>query len=76
MNSDRRSERRPSADRRQQHEFRLAIPRELREGWLALQGQEQRLRLTPIPDGWVHLTDDELCRLVLRAANREQSRAS
>lgn len=51
------------------------IPRELSAGWLALQGMDQRLRLSPIPDGWVHLTDEELCRLVMRA-NRQAERAS
>lgn len=76
MNIDRRGSRRETNDRRQQHEFRLAIPRELRDGWLALQGREKRLRLSPIPDGWVHLTDEELCRLVMRAANRTEVQQS
>jgi hypothetical protein len=74
MNADRRSEPRESVDRRTSKEFRLVIPRELREGWLALQGTSEKLRLSPIPDGWMHLSDEELAGLVYRAnAPRVQS---
>jgi hypothetical protein len=67
MNADRRSEPRDSSERRISKEFRLVIPGELREGWLALQGNTERLRLSPIPDGWIHLSDEELSGLVDRA---------
>lgn len=68
MNGDRRAERREDhPERRSAGDFRLAIPRELRGGWLALQGVNRRLRVSPIPDGWVHLSDEELSGLVLRA---------
>lgn len=70
INRDRRSTRRETKDRRVAQDFRLAIPSELRGGWLALQGRDARLRLSPIPDGWEHLSDEELCRLVMRAASR------
>ena len=42
------------------------MPRELREGWLAVQNGDAKLRLAPVPDGWVHLTDSELAELVER----------
>jgi hypothetical protein len=75
LNGDRRTERREE-ERRRAPDFRLAIPRELRDGWLALQGLNQRLRLSPIPEGWQHLSDEELCRLVMRASAMHQERAS
>ncbi len=67
MNADRRTEPRETTDRRTSREFRLVIPRELREGWLALQGSSEKLRLSPIPDGWMHLSDEELAGLVRHA---------
>lgn len=70
--ADRRRERRESAERRREREFRLTIPTELRSGWLALQGCDAKLRLAPIPDGWEHLSDDDLATLVQRAAERQR----
>ena len=70
LNRDRRTEPRDTVDRRKTREFRLVIPRELREGWLALQWRTQKLRLSPIPDGWMHLSDEELSQLVGRASRR------
>ena len=69
---DRRATSRNNDDRRRSTDFRLVIPRELRDGWLALQGRNQRLRLSPIPDGWTALSDEELCRLVIRAGSRAE----
>ena len=73
LNQDRRTAHRATADRRRQREFRLEIPRELQEGWLALQGTAEKIRLAPIPDGWTHLSDDELARLVSRAARDDRT---
>ena len=73
MNTDRRVARREELDRRRQQEFRLVIPRELRQGWLALQAPTEKLRVSPIPDGWMHLSDDELASLVARAAVQTQA---
>jgi hypothetical protein len=64
--AERRAARRADAERRQQHEPRLVIPIELQHGWLAFQGAT-KIRLAPIPDGWMALSDDELARLVARA---------
>lgn len=72
LNRDRRAEQRKTEERRVAPEIRLIIPRELSDGWLALQGQNERLRITPIPDGWMHLSDEELRRLVIRATMRGQ----
>jgi hypothetical protein len=69
MAAERRTTPRPQRERRQQHEFRLVIPRELRGGWLALQGAE-KIRVAPIPDGWMALSDEELAVLVARTAAR------
>ena len=65
VNADRRSTRRErESERRRDREFRLVIPSELRSGWLALQGSALKIRLAPIPDGWMHLSDEELAGLV------------
>lgn len=72
INTDRRVKPRETSDRRRTREFRLAIPRELSEGWLALQGRSRKIRLSPIPDGWEHLSDDELAALVRHAANQHR----
>jgi len=72
MNLERRAQSRGTDDRRQRPEFRLVIPRELRSGWLALQDRSARIRLTPIPDGWMHLSDEELAVLVARARESDQ----
>ena len=81
VNADRRAHPRPvrtmkrmgkasrtEADRRRNREFRLVIPRELSDGWLAVQGKATKLRLTPIPDGWMNLSDRELADLVARSS--------
>ena len=70
MNEDRRAEPRSALDRRQSREFRLVIPSELREGWLVIQAHSEKVRLSPIPDGWEHLSDAELAALVERAHGR------
>src|SRR4051794_29478436 len=70
---DRRSVNRGSADRRKEPEFRLVIPGELRGGWLALRARTEKLRLAPIPEGWEHLSDEELVLLVSRAASRRDA---
>ena len=70
MNTDRRTVARGNGERRRQHEFRLVIPRELRGGWLALQGTTGKLRVAPIPDGWMALSDDDLAVLAARTADR------
>jgi hypothetical protein len=73
LNRERRAERRgESGERRVAAEVRLIIPRELRAGWLALQGKNERLRISPIPEGWMNLSDEELRRLVIRATMRGQ----
>jgi hypothetical protein len=70
LSSERRSRTRPTAERRHQHEFRLVIPSELRDGWLAFQGSIEKVRVAPIPEGWMALSDDELSTLALRAGER------
>lgn len=68
MNADRRARPRGDEDRRRQHEFRLVIPGELSSGWLAVQGSTAKVRLAPIPEGWLQMSDQELVELVARAA--------
>src|SRR5215469_6038776 len=69
MQYERRTRPRLEADRRSQREFRLVMPRELREGWLAVQNGDAKLRLAPVPAGWTHLTDEELAQLVERVSH-------
>ena len=73
VNADRRTQPRNEPDRRRNREFRLVIPRELADGWLAVQGTATKVRLAPIPDGWMRLTDRELIELVARIAANPQS---
>ena len=68
VNADRLAQPRSEPDRRRNREFRLVIPRELADGWLAVQGTATKIRLAPIPDGWMHLSDRELVELVARTA--------
>jgi hypothetical protein len=73
VNAERRANTREDADRRKQQEFRLVIPGELRRGWLAVQSATVKVRLSPIPDGWTNLSDDELADLVARSSRSEQA---
>ena len=59
-------------ERRRHRRFRLTMPPELRSGWLAFQRGANKIRLAPIPSGWVHLSDDELAQLAQRATARSQ----
>ena len=73
VNAERRMNARDEGDRRKQQEFRLVIPRELSRGWLAAQSAAAKVRLSPIPEGWMHLSDHELADLVVRSATSEQA---
>jgi len=68
VNADRRAQPRRDPDRRRNREFRLVIPRELADGWLAVQGTATKIRPAPIPDGWMRLTDHELLELIAYTA--------
>jgi hypothetical protein len=58
---------------RRRVDSRLGIPCELRHGWLALQARSRKLRLVPIPEGWMHLSDSQLSSLVAREAARTKA---
>jgi hypothetical protein len=74
VNAERRATIRDENDRRRrQQEFRLVIPQELSQGWLAVQGGATKIRLTPIPEGWMHLTDQQLAELVARSLKTAQA---
>src|SRR3954467_4271106 len=62
VNAERRAPTREESPGRRSasREFRLVIPRELSAGWLAVQGSTVKVRVSPIPEGWMHLTDAEL----------------
>ena len=51
----------------EKREVRIRVPSGLQDGWLAFQSGTDRRRLTPIPERWVMLDDDELVRLLARA---------
>src|SRR5207237_10134450 len=67
LNGDRRVESRPGGERRQETDFRLMMPAELKLGWLALQRHDEKVRVAPIPEGWFHLSDRQLTELLRRA---------
>ena len=69
--ADRRGLPRDSLERRRSDQFRLMIPNELRDGWLAFQGLTSKVRLAPIPDGWMSLSDEQLIRLVARSTRKD-----
>jgi len=52
---------------REKREVRIRVPSGLQDGWLAFQSGLDRRRLTPIPERWVTLDDEELVRLLARA---------
>jgi hypothetical protein len=66
---ERRGMLRDSLDRRRSDQFRLMIPSELRDGWLAFQGLTSKVRLAPIPEGWMLLSDEQLSSLVSRSTH-------
>lgn len=52
------------ASTREKREVRIRVPSALQDGWLAFQSGKDRRRLTPIPEQWVTLDDEELVRLL------------
>ena len=52
---------------REKREVRIRVPSALQDGWLAFQSGKDRRRLTPIPERWVTLDDEELVLLLARA---------
>ncbi len=50
-------------ERRHDRGLRIALPPRLASGWLAFECGVERRRVAPLPDGWEHLTDDELLAL-------------
>jgi hypothetical protein len=67
LRPDRRAVPRQERDRRRRHEVRPIIPLGMEDGWLAFHGAMDRLRLAPIPHGWIHLSEAELGLLIQRA---------
>jgi hypothetical protein len=59
-------ERRTFADRRAR--LRMSLSPSLEGGWLVFEAETEKRRITPIPEGWDSLPDEELDRLRLRAA--------
>jgi hypothetical protein len=74
INGERRLERRATPDRRWHREFRFSMPPELRAGWLTVQGNVQKVRVVPIPRGWMKLSDQELVALVRRESKQPHHR--
>jgi hypothetical protein len=54
-------------ERRSRREYRVVVPHQLQNGWLAFQAGEERRRLAPIPELWSRLADAELRELLARA---------
>jgi hypothetical protein len=60
-------------ERRSRREYRVVVPQQLQNGWLAFQTGEERRRLAPIPERWATLADAELRELLARAERIEGS---
>jgi hypothetical protein len=60
-----------------QHPRGVALPPDMREGWLAFQCGDESRRLAPIPSNWASLSDGELSQLadVARPIVRRQAKA-
>lgn len=58
-------ERRSAADRRARPRMHLSPA--LQGGWLVFEAETEKRRITPIPQGWDSLPDDELDRIRLSA---------
>jgi len=54
-------------ERRSRREYRVVVPNQLQQGWLAFQAGEERRRLAPIPELWATLAEAELRELLARA---------
>lgn len=72
LNAERRESPRDGPDRRSTFEARLEIPVALRGGWLALEAQSVKIRVAPIPAGWMALSDEDLAALVERAEEQQR----
>lgn len=71
-------ERRVSDDRRQKREVRMRLDYPLSDGWLVFKSDEEKRRLSPIPDNWETLRGQGLRALwekaeVIGKRIREQS---
>jgi hypothetical protein len=68
LQAERRRAPRDETNRRRHFDVRLVIPPALQAGWLALEGSSTKIRLAPIPSGWMALSDEDLAELVEHAA--------
>jgi hypothetical protein len=71
-------ERRVTDDRRQKREVRMRLNYPLSEGWLVFKSDEEKRRLSPIPQGWENFRGRDLRALwekaeVIGIRIREQS---
>jgi hypothetical protein len=66
---ERRRSRRLGSERRGAIDgtLRIRISSELAHGWLCFQSEQEKRRLTPVPDGWEQLDDAGLERLLREA---------
>ena len=53
---------------------RRYLPDAFRQGWLAFESGERKLRLAPVPAGWAELSDRELQDLLAQATPTESTR--
>ena len=67
LNGERRTTRRPTAERRRKPEARLRADPALAQGWLAFAWDGEKRRLAPIPDGWDAAPDPRLLALLEQA---------
>jgi hypothetical protein len=51
----------------------IAVKPELQAGWLAFETNDEKRRLTPIPDGWEEASEPALQALLARATSHARS---
>jgi len=61
---ERRAQSRDTTDRRHEWVGRATLPRQILGGWLALQNETERRRVTPVPDDWEEFDDREFRSLL------------
>ena len=61
-------------ERRKPRSFLSPIPGQMHAGWLAIQSATERRRITPVPEGWLERSDDELRAMLVASVNTGRRR--
>ena len=61
-------------ERRTRQDYRSVLADRWASGWLTFETKGEKRRLSPFPDEWAHVSDEELERLCLQATPVKPSR--